>query len=443
MPSAQSIVTIGPGVPTFRQVILRISVCLIAVVTLLCINVSATNAPPVFISYYVSSGLPIAGIGKFWQDDIHITNPYTSSTTVSITIGGYTYDTVTVPAQTDVYVSFPTPTYSINAGPVEIASQSSTAVVASERVLFSDLANGSYPDSFSEVNALPLGNSSTSLVLNWYDHDGLTFTSDLIYIVNTSSTSTGVTVTLPGVTTQNVTVPADGVASLDLGQGVVGGPVFITAGSPVQAFRRTVYGSTFNDVNAVPASAASTSLMLDWYDQDNMSFKADNVHLANPNSTATTATVTVGTNTKMVTVPARGYAFVSFSGVVGGPVFITSGLPILASKRTTYDVSFCEVNAVPTSAAAKNFVLLWYDQDNISFKADTVHLANPSSTATTATVKVGTHTQTLTVPAKGAAYVGFPGVVAGPVFINAAAPINASRRTIYNYSFHEVNAIPY
>lgn len=73
--------------------------------------------------------------------------------------------------------------------------------------------------------------------------------------------------------------------------GEIAGPVFITAGSPILASRRTRYYSSGNEVNAVPASAASTSLVLKWYDLSTSGFTTDNIQLANPNSTSTTATV--------------------------------------------------------------------------------------------------------------------------------------------------------
>src|SRR5216683_7003745 len=363
----------------------------------------------------------------FTIDDVHVSNPATTSADATITVNGST-QTVTIPAAGDAFVNF----QGVKGGPVFISGDGTVPLVASQRV--------TYYQSFSEVNAVPPNSASTKLLLNWYDQQTSGFSQDNVHLANPNSTSTTATVQL-GVSTNTVTVPADGTAVVTFPR-QKGGPVFITAPSPILASRRTIYYSSFNEVNAVPAGVASTKLVLNWYDQQTSGFSQDNVHLANPNSTSTTATVQLGVSTNTVTVPANGTAVVNFPGQKGGPVFITAPSPILASRRTFYYSSFDEVNAVPASAAATALILNWYDQLDAGYSADNIHLANPNSAATTATVKLAVSTHTVTVPANGTAVVSFAGQKGGPVLITSGSAILASRRTIFSSSFHEVNAVP-
>jgi hypothetical protein len=363
----------------------------------------------------------------FTIDNIVVSNPSASSTTASVTLDGLT-QTLAVPAKGNAVFTFP----DFTGGPALIAGSGLASLLASQRVI--------YNESFSEVNAVPSGSASTSLVLNYYDEKDTGFSLDNITLANAGSTSSTATVQL-GTSKQNVTVPADGTAVVTF-SGESGGPVFITSASPILVSRRTIYDSSFDEVSALPTSAASTSLVLNYYDEKDTGFSLDNITLANANSTSTTATVQLGTSKQNVTVPADGTAVVTFPGESGGPVFITSASPIFASRRTIYNSSFNEVNAVPTSAASTSLVLNYYDEKDTGFSLDNITLANASSTSTTATVQLGTSKQNVTIPADGTAVVTFSGESGGPVFITSASPIFASRRTIYDSSFHEVNAIP-
>jgi hypothetical protein len=101
-------------------------------------------------------------------------------------------------------------------------------------------------------------------------------------------------------------------------------------------------GGSLIEVNAVPSSFASTQLVLN-------DFITGPGHpaifLTNPNSSAATVTVTVGSSSQMVTVPANGGATVSPTS--GGPAFITSTIPVLAAMAGGSGVSLIEVNAFP------------------------------------------------------------------------------------------------
>jgi len=205
-------------------------------------------------------------------------------------------------------------------------------------------ARSTFQQSFNEVNAVPVSQASTTLYFNRYDLKTSGMTLDTIHISNPNASSASVTVSLPGATTQMVTVPARG-QSLVTFPGKSGGPVTISSSAPVIASQRVRYNSSFSEVYAVPGTMASTQLMLNWY--DTVGFTSDNIHVTNPNATSATVTVTVGSNTTTVTVAAHGVATVSFTHLIGGPVFVSANVPVLASARSFFQSSFNEVNSIP------------------------------------------------------------------------------------------------
>jgi len=265
------------------------------------------------------------------SNNIHIANPTGSQSLVSVSFGGNS-QFVTVPANGAAIVSFP----GLAGGPVYITS-SDSPVIASSRTWFNS--------SFNDVNAIPIGQASTTLYFNHYDLKTNGISSDTIYISNPNFSAANVTVTFPGVGTQPVTIPAQGQATYSFA-GKSGGPITISASLPVIASQRVRYKNSTSEVYAVPVTKASVKLMLNWYDL--VGFSSDNIHIANPNGSSATVTVTVGTHTKTVTVGGQGAAVVNFPNVVGGPVFITANVGVLASARTYFNLSFNEVNAIPT-----------------------------------------------------------------------------------------------
>jgi hypothetical protein len=197
---------------------------------------------------------------------------------------------------------------------------------------------------------------------------------------------------------------------------------------------------------------SAQELILNWYDQKDSGYNADTIVVANPTATSASASVTLLGTKKTVSVPAHGYATVTFPGVVGGPVFINgpSGGSLVASQLVSYgsNAITTEVNAQPVCEAGTQLVLTWYDQKDAGFTQDDIILANPNSGEEEVTVNVGGEgsgaNADVEVPSKGATYVSFPGVTTGPVIVTVTDgdPIFASRRTVYYSSFNETNAVP-
>ena len=104
------------------------------------------------------------------------------------------------------------------------------------------------------------------------------------------------------------------------------------------------------------------------------------------------------------TVAAGTEAFISFPpGTIGGPVKVSSTVPVLASQRVQYFQSFNEVWAETAAQASTTLHFTWYDfVSSPGFTNDNIHLFNPSVTTTSVTVTLpGATSQTVTVPAGG------------------------------------------
>ena len=363
----------------------------------------------------------------FSVDDVHVSNPNSTSTDADIDVDSVNGQILSIAAEGDSHTNFPGDT----GGPVFITGN--VALTASQRVF--------YNSSFGEVDAQSSSAASTQLWLNWYDQQNTAFKVVNIHLANPSSTSVTTTVSF-GANSKTVTVPANSIAIVNFA-GQVGGPVHINSSGAILASARTEYDQSFNEVNAVPVSQASTVLDFSWYDQVSPGYTLDNIHIGNPSSSSATVTVSLsGTARTTVTIAAGGEAVVNLGALSGGPVKISSNVPVIASQRVFYYSSFNEVYAVPTSLASTKLLLNWYDQADVGFNLDNVHLVNPSSTSSTVTVTVGASSKTVTIASGGATFVSFPGVVGGPVFITGTVPVLASARTQYNQSFNEVNAIP-
>lgn len=202
-----------------------------------------------------------------------------------------------------------------------------------------------------------------------------------------------------------------------------------------------VFGFTLV-AKALVSPSPSTALMFTFYDDGQDGFGSDHIHIFCPSCTGT-ATVNINFNltTEAFNIPQGGEAVVEFPGEKGGPVFLFSAQPIVASQRVFYFNSFAEWYAVPISQADTSLMLNWYDHATSGY-VDHIHLANPNDNSVNATVQVGSHHTTVTIPGDEATFVDFPGVRGGPVFITASSPILASSRTQFEQSFNEVNAVP-
>jgi outer membrane protein assembly factor BamB len=264
------------------------------------------------------------------NDNIHLLNPGGTSASVTVSLPGASPVTSTVAAGAETYVNFPADTIG---GPVTVSS--SQPVLASQRVQFNQ--------TFNEVWAASATLAATTSYLNWYDKASPGMFNDNIHLLNPGGTTASVTVSLPGATPQTVSVAAGAETYVNF-PGQIGGPVTVSSSQPLLASERVQYNQSFNEVWSSSVAQATTASYFNWYDKASPGMSNDNIHVLNPGGTSATVTVSLpGANPQVVTVGPGVETYVSFPGNLGGPVTVSSTLPVLASQRVQYYQSFNEI----------------------------------------------------------------------------------------------------
>jgi hypothetical protein len=317
-------------------------------------------------------------------------------------------------------------------GPVVVNSDQ--AILTSQRV--------QYYQSFNEVWGETASQAALVSYFQWYDHASSPgFTNDNIHVVNPQGNATAtVTITL-GTSTTTLTL-AGGAEGIRGFPGQIGGPVTVTSNVPVLASQRVQYFQSFNEVWAETAAQAAAVSYFNWFDKASPGMMNDNIHLYNPGVTSATVTVTLpGGAASVGVIPAGTEGFISFpAGTIGGPVKVSSTLPVLASQRVQYYQSFNEVWAETAAQATTTLHFAWYDfVSSPGFTNDNIHLLNPGVASVSVTVALpGATSQMVTVPAGSEGIIAFKGHIGGPVLITSTGNILSSQRVQYYQSFNEI-----
>ena len=366
-------------------------------------------------------------------DNIHILNAGATTSSGCVTLTNQAVVAWTANSGQELYTTFP---QGMVGGPVIVTVASGPAVFASQRVQFNQ--------SFNEVWAQGGAAAATTSYINWYDKATPGMLNDNIHIVNPGASSADVTVSLPNVTAQHLTVSPGLEAYATFPQGTIGGPVTITATQPVLASQRVQFNQSFNEVWARSSADAATSSYINWFDKASPGMLNDNIHILNPGATAANVTVGVPNATpRHLTVAPGAESYATFpAGTLGGPVTVVSDQPVLASQRVQFDQSFNEVWSEIQSKAATTSYFNWYDRASPGVVNDNVHMVNPGSSD--ANVRIGLPGATplfVTVPAGKEVYVTFPqGTIGGPVVVSSNQPVLASQRVEFEQSFNELFA---
>ena len=268
------------------------------------------------------------------SDNIHVTNPGATAASVTVSMPGVAPLAFTVAAGQASHVTFAG--HPIG-GPVVI--NSSVPVLASARV--------QYYQSFNEVTALSAAEAATTSYFQWFDRASPGMTSDNIHLLNPGTASASVKVSLPGSTPIGVTVAPGAETYVTFTGGKIGGPVTVTSSQPILTSQRVSYYLSFNEVPGAPTSLALATSHLMWFDRASPGMVADNIHLLNPGGAAASVTVSMpGATPITLSLGAGAETHVSFpAGAIGGPVTVTSSVPVLAAQRVQYYQSFNEVAA--------------------------------------------------------------------------------------------------
>jgi hypothetical protein len=249
-----------------------------------------------------------------------------------------------------------------------------------------------------------------------------------------------VTITL-GTQVLTLTVRAGGGDYATFPAGTIGGPVKITGTVPVLAAQRVLFYSTFNEDPAQSPKKAQKKSYINWFDNATPGMINDNIHVVNTGAVTAAVSVTLGTVTNVLSIPAGGQAYTTFAAnSIGGPITIVADQNVLASQRVLYYQSFNEV--LSNANAATTLRLMWYDTATVGMTTNNIHILNTGSVTATVTITVPTYpAKTFTVSAGAEVYVNLPsGTIGGPVNIASDQPVLAAQRILYYATFNEVAA---
>jgi hypothetical protein len=285
------------------------------------------------------------------------------------------------------------------------------------------------------------GLSPFTSYLNWYDKASPGVINDNIHIVNPGTTASSGCVVVTGQAVATWSANPGQETYVTMPPGTIGGPVVVTAtsGPAVLSSQRVQFNNSFNELWA--SGSPATVSFFNWFDKASPGMLNDNIHVLNPGTSSANVIVSLpGTTQQSVTVAAGAEAFVTFpQGTIGGPVMVSSTLPVLASQRVQYNQTFNEVWAGSAAQAATTSYINWYDKASPGMYNDNIHLLNPGTSSATVTVTMpGASPQTATVAAGGEAFVNFAGSIGGPVKVASNQPVLASQRVQYYDSFNEV-----
>ena len=392
------------------------------------------GCPPTVQEAYISylNWFDNASPGMY-NDNIHIVNVGRSPMAGCVTVGSRSvYWSLGYGAET--YVTMPPGTIG---GPVKISLTgwlSGSGYSATQRV--------QYYSSFNSQPALPSYAGATVNFFNWYDNTSPGFVSDNIHILNSGTVSADVIVSVPGSVPQSVTVGSGVETYVTFPPGTIGGPVMVSSTQPVIASQRVTFKQSFNEEWANPQSKATTKSYFSWYDSASPGVAYDNIHFLNPGNTTANVTVSVsGAASQTVSVAPGFDAHVSFPGVLGGPVLVTSDQPVLPSERVQFYDSFNEVWFGDATWGSTLKWFNWYDKASPGMYNDNFHLINPGTVDATVTVTLMvpsyTPSQTVTVPAGGEGHVSLGAYIGGPVKVESTQPVLSSQRVQYYQSFNE------
>jgi spore germination protein YaaH len=291
------------------------------------------------------------------------------------------------------------------------------------------------------------GSALFTSYLNWYDKASPGVLGDNIHLVNPGASASSGCVIVTGKAVAAWTANARQETYVTMPQGTIGGPVVVTvnSGPAVLASQRVQFNTSFNELWTAGGGQAATTSFFNWFDKASPGMVNDNIHVLNPTGSSANVIVSLpGTAPQSVTIGAGASAFVTFpAGTIGGPVMVSSTVPVLASERVQYYSTFNEVWATSEAQAATTSFFNWFDKASPGTSNDNIHLVNPGTTSATVTVSLhGASPQIVTVAPGVEAYVTFPaGTIGGPVVVSSTQPVLASQRVQYYQSFNEVSAL--
>jgi hypothetical protein len=266
---------------------------------------------------------------------------------------------------------------------------------------------------------------------------------DAIHIVNVGSGTATIQITIGTVVSDSLTLGA-GEATYRTYPGKAGGPVHVvsTSGQLIWCTQRILGWTAMQEIYGMPGDVSSTDIIFTWYDLSGAS--SDDIYVIDP-STSQTATVHIYIagveHGSALTVGPGQEAVTSFPGVIGGPLRISSGIPVFASQRVIGFDDFAEIVGLPSWYVFTETWFNWYDMQGASW--DAIHMLNPGTSTANIQIYIGgTLRGSLSLGPGAADYRTFPGLVGGPVRVVSDQPVWVTQRIIGWGGWKEVFGVP-
>jgi len=362
------------------------------------VTVASTNAIPIvaseriayspdggttWTSYAELMGLPSSKLTDTyifpWYNSVNLSsqisfaNVGSSSTIVTVTIGGVTKGSYPLTPSQSLRIKYP----GVNTGPVKVQSTGSVPIVASERISFTPNAGVTYT-SYYELMGLPSSSLTDTYIFPWYNSTNL---SSQVSFANVGASDTTVTVTIGGVDKGSYLLTPNQSMRLKY-PGLNTGPVKVqsSGGIPIVASERVSYtpdgGVTypgFSEMMGLPIGQLTDNYYYPWYNSVQHSMQ---VSFANVGTSDTTVTVTIGgVNKGSYLLTPNQSMRLKYAGVNTGPVQVSSSasVPIISSERVSYSPdggvtysSFAEMLGLPGGQLTTSYVFPWYNSVNLN-----------------------------------------------------------------------------
>lgn len=312
----------------------------------------------------------------------------------------------------------------------------------------------------------------------WYDMNSAGMKDWLIMgnpSTATASASFNIAVGGSQINSTPVTVQPGQTASVTA-PGVIGGPVKMSSlgGTSQIVSKRTLYGNSFEEINAMEETRLDSHYYFTWYDAQSPGAR-NWILVSNPGTTAVEADIYIAgsrMNQTPYRIEAGGSLTPEFRGLMGGPVEVMAYEPgnpsaprdVIASQRVLWNGNFNEVMGIPSAELASDYLFTWYDMQSAGARTWLLIGNSSNSQDLAAEIWIGGQRMTdpatgnpwLRVPAGGSTAQVFPGVMNGPVEIKGynAASYNpdspgspnlnfyTSERSLFGSSFEEVAGYP-
>ena len=366
-------------------------------------------------------------------------NPGSGCARVAFTIKGVQQGVRSLPKNSAGSFSFP-----VDAGPVQVNSTNSVPFIPSQRVIFPK--GGNNPTSFSELLGLPASQVGTRVSFPAYDNNN--FNSQL-HIANIGNSTATVRLLLKGSEIKSGCTPSNSPFTIAKGTSIrvscpgnEGPLVLDSPGVLIVASLRITPKSnngSYSEIMGLPQKQADTGFVFPWYNNATLNTQ---LRVANIGAAPTNVTVTIGGVQMAGTpfnVPANTSKRISFAGINGGPVRVTSsgGVPIVASIRVLFPKSgatpftaFSEVMGLPQKLVGTTYHFPWYNNATLDAQ---LRVANVSASPATVHILIGGQEvagSPFTLAAGAVTSRSFAGVSKGPVKVESNQNIVASLRVL-------------